>query len=508
MHERSVGQGTDHRIVIIGAGFSGIGAAIKLKGAGIDDFVVLDKDAEVGGTWRANVYPGVACDVPILAYEYGFEPNPDWSQLFASGAEIQSYALHCVDKYGVRPHFRPSTEVRSLRFEPEHDRWMVMTSRGTMTARFVLYAPGVLAIPKRPAVPGLDDFQGAMCHTARWSVGESLGGRRVGVIGTGASAMQIIPEVARKAGHLHVFQRTPIWVLPRVNPRFPPWLQTTFRRVPATRSLLRTLLRGCWEAFAALAVLQYGRLPWVGRWMERACVWHLRRQVPDGPLRERLTPRYPFGCKRMSFSNEYLPTFTQDHVELVTEGIERVTPGGVVTAVGREIELDTIILATGFEVFEPHSSPAFDIEGVDGVDLRSHWKAHRYQAYEGVTVPGFPNLFLLPGPYGVVGAYFVNIEATANHALRCIEEAERRHATRVEVRQAASDAFFEEVRRRRRTMVFFAANCSSANSYYFDHNGDAPLIRPQTATGMWWRSKRFPLDDYEFTSAAAPTRHT
>ena len=195
-----------------------------------------------------------------------------------------------------------------------------------------------------------------------------------------------------------------------------------------------------------------------------------------------------------------LRTFTKDNVELEIDGIERVTPRGIVTTDGREIELDTLILATGFEVFDPASSPAFDIEGVDGVDLRSHWKASRFRSYEGVTVPEFPNLFLLPGPYGILGSYFVTIDATTGHAIRCVQEAERQNATHVEVRPAADDAFFAEILHRRRRMIFFAGDCSAANTFYLDHHGDVPFIRPQSGPGMLWRSKHFPLDDYVFTA--------
>ena len=499
MNVESGNEGVDHFVIVIGAGFGGIGAAIKLKAAGIDDFVIVDKADELGGTWRDNVYPGVACDVPVLGYEYSFEPNPDWSQLFASGSEIQAYALRCVEKYGVRPHFRPSVEVLSMRFEESLDRWAVTTSRGTITARYVIYAPGVLTIPTVPNLPGLDTFEGAMCHTARWNVSDQLEGRRVGIIGTGASAMQVIPEVARKAARVHVFQRTPIWVLPRYNPTFPGWMRTLFRRVPATQALLRLVMRGTYEAFAGVALLNQARAPWSTRLLERLGSWNLRRQVADPELRDRLTPRYAFGCKRMSFSNTYFATFSEDHVELETAGIERVIPGGIRSSDGREIELDTLVLATGFKVFDPETSPAFDIEGTDGQDLRSHWKANRFQSYEGVAVPGFPNLFLLPGPYGIVGLYFVAIEAITSHALRCIREAERRHARRIEVRPAAYDAFFAEVCRRRRRMVFFANSCRGANSYYFDPFGDVPFVRPQSGPGMWWRSRRFPLEDYKFS---------
>ena len=365
-------EGVDHFVIVIGAGFGGIGAAIKLKAAGIDDFVIVDKADELGGTWRDNVYPGVACDVPVLGYEYSFEPNPDWSQLFASGSEIQAYALHCVEKYRVRPHFRPSVEVLSMRFEETLDRWAVTTSRGTITARYVIYAPGVLTIPTVPNLPGLDTFEGAMCHTARWNVSDQLEGRRVGIIGTGASAMQVIPEVARKAARVHVFQRTPIWVLPRYNPTFPGWMRTLFRRVPATQRLLRLVIRGTYEAFAGVALLNQARAPWSTRLLERLGSWNLRRQVADPELRDRLTPRYAFGCKRMSFSNTYFATFSEDHVELETAGIDRVIPGGIRS-----------LRRTRDRARHPH--PGHGVQGLRPGDLTS--VRHRGNRWTGPSQP-------------------------------------------------------------------------------------------------------------------------
>jgi cation diffusion facilitator CzcD-associated flavoprotein CzcO len=501
------GGEVDHTVIIIGAGFGGIGVAISLKKAGIENFVVLDKDAGPGGTWRDNVYPGVACDVPAVLYEYPFEPNPDWSQMFAPGCDIQSYAERCIEKYEITPHLRLSTEVESLRFDEGRDCWRVNTSAGQLTARFVFVATGVLTIPTQPDLPGLDAFEGWSCHTARWSHAGEVAGRRVGIVGTGASAMQLIPELAREAASLVVVQRTPIWVLPRFNPTFPRWARAVFRRIPITRAVLRFVTFVGFDLFAWLVIVK----PVASPLMARLGRWHLRRQVPDRDLRARLTPHYGYGCKRPSFSNEYFATFTRPNVELVTSGIDAVTPTGIRTSDGQHYELDALVMATGFKVYQYDTVLPFAISGIDGVDLASHWAANRYQAYEGISVPPFPNLFLVPGPYAIPpSSYFEMITANTRHALRCITEAANRDATRVAVRATANDAYLADVLQRHRRGVYLGPTCVGSGTYYFDPRGDIPFVRPQVSSAALRRSHKFSLEDYEFSrvstsTAAAPS---
>lgn len=492
----------DYQVIVIGAGVSGIGVGLALKQAGIDDFVILEKGDRPGGTWRDNVYPGVACDHPAILYEYAFEPNPEWSRMYAPGHEIQAYVLRCIDKYDLTSHLSTSVEVVGMRFDEARDVWLVDTSRGPLAARFVVVAHGTLAIPSYPNFPGLDAFQGRVCHTARWDLDGQLKRKRVAVIGTGASALQAVPLIADVASRLTVFQRTPIWVLPKPDFPFPPWLRRVFRRFPVTQQALRRVVHDGFEKFSTYAYLEYTEHQGVMRMLERIARWHLRHQVKDPSLRERLQPHYGFGCKRPSWSNRYFTAFTREHVDLVTDGIDEITARGVRTAEGVEVELDVIVLATGFKVFQPDSAPPFEVVGVGGQGLRGYWQEHRLQAYEGTSVPGFPNLFLVPGPYAITTtSHFDMVSAGAWHARRVIRAALERGATRVSVRPEANDAYLADVLERHRRGVFLGPGCTGVNSYYFDRNGDVPFIRPHSGRHTLWSGENFPLDDYEYTSA-------
>lgn len=491
----------DHDVVVVGAGFSGIGAAIKLDQAGFSDFVVVDRNERVGGVWYANTYPGVAVDIPSLSYSFSFEQNPAWSRVFSTGAELRAYAEHCVDAYGLRSRLRLGTSIISADFDETTDLWSLRTSSGgTIRARFVVSAAGVLTQPKDPDIPGLERFTGRRMHTARWDHAYPLAGKRVGIIGTGASALQVIPVIAEEVAHLTVFQRTPIWVLPKFDRPIPIPLQRAFARIPILQSSARLASQGVVE-FAFVIAAHYHRYLPVARVYERMALEHLDRQVKDPALRAKLTPRYGFGCKRPSISNTYLRAFNRPNVTLVTEPIVEIEEAGVRTAESRLHEVDTLICATGFKVFESGNMPPFPVRGIGGRDLEAFWEENRYQAYEGVSVPAFPNLFSILGPNGYNGAsFFQLIEMQSRHIVRCLRAARRARATRIEVRQQANERYFHAMKARSRNQVFFAADCSTANSYYFDRHGDVPL-RPATSVEAQWRSMTFPLDDYRFSSA-------
>ncbi|MGX1778818.1 flavin-containing monooxygenase [Nocardia brasiliensis] len=498
----------DHEVVVIGAGFSGIGAAIKLRRNGITDFVVLDARDDVGGVWYVNTYPGVAVDITSFTYSFSFEPNPDWSRVFAPGAELKQYADHCVAEYGLRPHLRLNTKVVGAKWDEAHHFWRISSADGQeLTARFIITGVGGLTQPKRPDIPGLERFTGTVMHTAEWDHSVDLTGARVGVIGTGASALQVIPQLAGQVERLHVYQRTPIWVFPKFDFALPPLARKLFRAAPVTQRAVRAVTTALSELIMVAAISYNRQFPWTTKAVEAICRLHLRRQVPDPQLREKLLPHYGFGCKRPSFSNTYLETYTEPNVDLITEGIEQITPTGVRTVDGREQQLDTLILATGFKVFEPGNTPPFPIVGRDGVELGEFWEKQRYQAYEGTSVPNIPNLWLVLGPYSFTGnSWFSMIEYQTTHALRCIKEARRIGATAVTVTEQANAAFFATMRRRQQHSVFFNNNCGSANSYYFDRNGDAPFVRPSFTAEASWRAKHFPMTDYTFTSAPVRAR--
>ncbi|RDI42787.1 flavin-containing monooxygenase [Nocardia mexicana] len=493
----------DYEVIIVGAGFSGIGSAIQLQKAGIHDFVILEKADDIGGTWRENTYPGVCVDVFSWGYCYAFEPNPNWQHTFARGHELKAYADHCVDKYGLRQHLRLNTEVTKAGFDEGRHLWRVDTAVGSLTSRFVMIAPGGFNHPKRPDIEGLDDFAGTVIHSARWDHDHDLTGERVAVIGTGASGVQLIPEVAKAAERLHVFQRTPIWSHPTFDVRIPRALQTVFRRFPRLMLLPRLLNNLAIETFFFFGIRFNG--PWLVTLMERLSLAMLRIQVPDPRVRAALRPNYRFGCKFPALSNRYYRTFARHNVELVTAPIERITETGIVTTDGQHREIDTLVLATGFKIYERDVLPPFPEVGRDGVELGEFFEENRYAAYEGTSLPGWPNAWAILGPYAVTGSFFLMIDNSTTHAVRCILEARRRGATCVEVKQEPHRRFFEEMVRRQGKSLFYNSNCERAHSFYFDKFGDVALIRPSSGVSAWWRARHFPMDDYEFTSRSGPS---
>ncbi|MGW4831346.1 flavin-containing monooxygenase [Amycolatopsis japonica] len=488
----------DHEIAIIGGGFSGIGAAILLHQAGFEDFLMLEEGDGVGGAWHWNTYPGVAVDIPSFSYQFSFEQISGWSRVYAPGRELKAYADYCVDKYDIRRRTRLGSKVVSAIFDDETHLWRLETAEGwSMTARFVVGATGVLTQPKPPDIDGIDAFRGTVMHTARWDHGVDLRGKRVAVVGTGASAVQVIPSIAPEAAHLTVFQRTPIWCLPKPDAALPRTARLALRRLPGAKLVSRLASQALVEVTFPLAAHFHNLLPTAGAG-ERIGRAHLRRAVKDPETREKLTPRYALGCKRPSFSNEYLQTFNRDNVTLETTGIDAITESGVRTADGTEHPIDVLVLATGFKVFEKGNMPAFTVRGSGGADLEKFWEENRFQAYQGVSVPGFPNFFTILGPYGYNGSsYFNLIETQTAHIIRCLRNARKTGATRVEVTSEANDRYFRSMLERRKHQVFFQDSCSLANSYYFDANGDVPFRASPTLETMV-TSRFFDLDDYAF----------
>ena len=488
----------DYHCLIVGAGFSGIGVAIKLDEEGFHDYLIVEAADDVGGTWYWNTYPGIAVDIPSFSYQFSFEQRPDWSRTYARGNELKAYADYCADKYDIRPKIRFSTKVLSVEFDEERALWRVQTDPGgEVTARFVVNASGVLTVPKPPDIDGVDSFAGTTMHTARWDHNADLAGKRVAVIGTGASAVQLIPKLAPIVKELTVFQRTPIWCFPKFDvplPRLAHWAM----RLPGVSDLHR-LISQTYVEFTFPIPAQYFTVYPFARWMQPLGRAYLRLKVRDPAVRAHLTPNYAIGCKRPGFHNRYLSTYNQDNVRLVTEPIDKITPSAVATRDGAAHEADVLVLATGFHVFDSDTMPTFAVTGSGGLALKKFWDENRAQAYEGVSVPGFPNLFSVMGPYGYVGSsFFALIEAQTRHIVRCLKRARRHNATRVEVTEEANARYFAEMLRRRHRQVFWQDSCRQANSYYFDKNGDVGL-RPANTFEVYWRSKRFDLDDYRFT---------
>jgi len=485
-------------VIVIGGGFSGIGAAIMLDKAGFSDYLVLEEGDGVGGAWHWNTYPGVAVDIPSFSYQFSFEKLDTWSRVYAPGKELKGYAEHCVEKYGLRDRIRLNSAAVATSYDDETALWTVETAAGeTLRTRFLINATGVLTKPKPPAIPGLDTFAGTTVHTARWDHDLDLRGKRVGVIGTGASAVQLVPAIVEDVSHLTVFQRTAIWCLPKPDGAIN-GLSRAVLKVPGAKSLTRLASQTYVELTFPLAAHFHHPLGLAasGEKLGRKA---LRDQVKDPAIREKLTPKYAVGCKRPSFHNSYLSTFNRDDVTLETDSIEAITPAGVRTSAGTEHPIDVLVLATGFKVFERDNMPGFPCVARE-VDLGEWWSTNRAQAYEGVSVPGFPNMFSILGPYGYNGSsYFNLIETQMAHITRCLTEARRRGASAVEVKQEANDQYFAKMLARRPRQVFTEESCSVANSYYFDENGDTPF-RASTTIETMWAAGHFPLEDYVFAS--------
>jgi cation diffusion facilitator CzcD-associated flavoprotein CzcO len=488
----------DHEVVVIGAGFSGIGAAIRLDRAGFSDFVLLEEADGVGGAWHWNTYPGIAVDIPSFSYQFSFEKRTDWSRVYAPGRELKAYAEHCVDKYGVRDRIRLNTKVVGARFDELQNAWQIKTGSGEhLTARFVIGATGVFSQPKLPEIPGIDTFSGPIMHTARWDHSVQLRDKRVAIIGTGASALQVIPAIAPEVERLTVFQRTPIWCLPKLDAPLSRRQRGVLRWIPGAKLAARWASQAFVEATFVLGAHFAGTFPSL-RVRGEGAARTLLREVQDPDVRDKLTPRYTLGCKRPSFSNEYVTTFNRDNVLLETAAIEAITPSGVRTVEGATHAIDVLVLATGFKVFDTGNMPPFEMRGVGGVGLEEWWDANRMQAYEGVSVPGFPNWFSILGPYGFNGqSYFGLIETQMRHIVRCLRRAKRAGATRVEITPEANRRYFESVLARRDNQIFFQGSCANANSYYFNKHGDVPF-RPSLTLEAAWRSARFDLGDYAY----------
>ena len=490
----------DTEIAIIGAGFGGIGAAIGLERAGFRDYTIIERADDVGGTWRQNRYPGVAVDIPSFGYQFSFELNPDWSRVFARGDEVKAYIDGIVDKYGLADHLMLGTEVRRRDWDDEAGLWRLDLGDRELTARYVISALGAFIEPSDPEIPGLGEFEGRLIRSQEWDDAYEFAGKRVGVIGTGSTAVQLIPPLAREAG-------SPARVPAPPDPR----LREARLADPEAGPLgLPVDPRAAGGGAADRADRDRGlprrhRRP---RPPDQAAdldprVRHpafLRTQVSDPELRRKLTPDYGFACKRPSVSNHYYRTFERENTELVTEPIERVTATGIRTADGVERELDALVLATGFRIStDPENYRISPVHGRDGFDLATAVEREPLRAYEGVSVPGLPNTFAIFGPWSWTGgSWHLLVENQTRHIVRVLGEASRRGAGVVEVRPEADRRFHEFVTKRAAGSIPVGPRCLGSNTYYVDHHGDFSLFRPTTSFHAWRSSRSFSLDDYAY----------
>lgn len=485
--------------VIVGAGFGGMGAAIAMQRLGIDNFLILDREDDLGGTWHVNRYPGLAVDIPSMTYSYSFEPNPHWSRLYAPGSELKKYAEHVADKYDLRRHMRFNSVVEGARWDEDNQFWIVnIDNAESISTRYLLTATGFLSQPRMPDIPGIETFAGKVIHTTKWDDSYDLEGKKAAVIGTGATAVQLIPEIAPKLAELTVYQRTAIWVTPKQDRAIPQRVQWLFARIPATQRAARLFGAGLLELLMVSAVLHYRQAKRLNRLAEVAARKHMLRQIPNRALRAKLTPDYDFGCKRPTFSNNYFPTFNRGNVHLETTPIASIEPDGIVTTGGKKTEIDTLVLATGFNLWDVNF-PAIEVIGREGRNLGKWWRENRFQAYEGVAVPYFPNFITLASPYSYSGlSYFTTIESQMKHLNRLFTEVRKRKATTFEVTQEANDEFLERVTKKLEDSVFALGNCQTARSYYFNQHGEAAILRPTSTINAFIEAGRFPLADYDF----------
>lgn len=480
-------------VAIVGTGFAGLGMAIKLKQAGRDDFVVLERADDVGGTWRDNTYPGCQCDVPSNVYSFSFAPNPRWTRTFAPQPEIWDYLRHVTDRYGLRPNIRFGAELTGAAWDEARQHWTIETVRGTLTARVLVGAMGGLSEPAIPQLPGLHTFAGEAFHSAQWNHDLDLGGRRVAVIGTGASAIQFVPAIQPQVAQLTVFQRTPPWIMPRKDRRVRPRERGLFRLLPAAQRAVRGAVYWGREA----TVLPFMHPKRLGRLPEGMARGHLQRSVSDPELRAQLTPDYAVGCKRILLSNEWYPALQQPNVDVVGEGIAEIRPGAVVTRDGVEHEVDTIVFGTGFRVTD---MPFVErLRGRGGRLLGDEWREHGMAALRGTTVHGFPNLFLLVGPNTGLGhnSIVFMIEAQLAYALDALERTERAGAAVFEADRAAQERFNATVQRRMDGTVWTAGGCAS---WYLDAHGRNTTLWPGTSWRFRRETRRFDTAEYALSA--------
>jgi cation diffusion facilitator CzcD-associated flavoprotein CzcO len=496
-----VPAGATWRVAVVGAGFSGLGLAIRLRQRGTTDFVVFERAGDVGGTWRDNTYPGAACDVPSNLYSFSFAPNPSWTRSFSPQAEIQAYLRDCAAKFGVLPHIRFGHEVTGAAWDEVAGCWQIDTVQGRHRARVLVSARGPLSEPSLPCVPGLTDFTGTLFHSARWDHGHDLTGERVAVIGTGASAVQFVPEIQPAVRRLHVFQRTAPWVLPRRDRRLSRLEHGLFRRLPAAQLAVRAAVYWGREAYVLGFVGEAHRRQARARVAVDAARRLRRRQVPDPVLREKLTPDYELGCKRIVISNDYYPALARPNVEVVTDPIAEVRTNSIVTSDGTERAVDTIILGTGFDV--TGRAAGTQTVGRGGRTLADAW-ATGLEAYKGTTVAGFPNLFLMVGPNSGLGhssIVFV-IESQIAYVLDALDAMDRLGLSTVEVSPAAQAAWNDRMAARSRRTVWTEGGC---RSYYLDGGGRNVALWPGSSWSYRKAVRRFDVGAY-VTRPAGPER--
>ncbi|MGZ4438309.1 MAG: flavin-containing monooxygenase [Nocardioidaceae bacterium] len=487
------------RVLVIGAGFGGLGMAIKLDRAGEHDFLVAERGPDVGGTWRDNSYPGAACDVPSQLYSFSFAPNPSWSRSFSPQPEIQAYIRRVAQESGVLDRFRFETSVDDAAWDDDAQVWRVTTSAGHVTADVLVSAAGALSDPKLPDIDGIDSFAGEVFHSAQWNHDYDLTGKRVAVIGTGASAIQIVPEIAKQVARLDVYQRTAPYVMPRRDRAYTRPEKLAFKHLPLVQKAYRTGIYWGRECFVPAFTVN----PKIALPAKKAALANIAKAITDPELRAKVTPTFEIGCKRILISNDYYPALARDNVDLVTERIAKVTPGAVVTADGTEREVDAIVVATGFHTTD---LPIADhLRGRGGVRLADHFAEVGMQAYKGSTVHGFPNLFFIVGPNTGLGhsSMVFMIESQIAYVLDALRTMRERGTAAVEPAPEAQRRWNDDIQRRMKRTVWSVGGCSS---WYLDEHGRNVTLWPRTTFAFRRLTARFDPEAYVTTPRPTSAR--
>ncbi len=474
-------------IAVVGGGFGGVGAAVMLRRAGYRDVTVFERGERVGGVWHHNTYPGAACDVPSHLYEFSFAPNPRWSRRYAPQAEIQAYLEDVARREGVLDRIRTSTEVERAEWDEERATWRLETTAGEHEADVLLTACGQLSVPATPLIPGLRDFEGPCFHTAEWRHDVPLEGRRVAVIGTGCSAIQVVPAIQPIVERVDVYQRSPGWTIPKLDFAYSERAQRLFERFP----LLQRLDRAAVFWFMELGAAAMTRHRWLLAPFRALGRWQINRAIKDPELRRKVTPTDEIGCKRIMLTDDWYPTLTRPNVELITDRIAEITPRGVRAEDGTERPVDVLVLATGFQ---SHGFVApMEVVGAGGRTLRDEWGDVPH-AYLGMSVPGFPNLFLLYGPNtnGGTGSVIYTIEANVQHVIEALRALDRAEAREIEVRRERAEAFDRELRAALAGTVWH----SGCRNWYVDPNGNDPNQWPWLWSTYRRRAERLEPEAY------------
>jgi cation diffusion facilitator CzcD-associated flavoprotein CzcO len=484
------------RVAIIGSGFAGLCMAIALRRRGETDFVVLERGGDVGGTWRDNTYPGAACDVQSNLYSFSFAQNPDWPRSYSQQPEIQGYLQATAEKFGVRPHCVFGAEVTSARWDDAARRWLVSTSAGDFRAHVLVSAAGALADPTYPDIPGLDTFAGTVMHSARWNHSHDLAGENVAVVGTGASAIQVVPAIQPVVGSIAIYQRTPAWVVPRTDHPVTPWMRRLYRFVPGLQRAVRAML----YLFREFLVIGLAKQRAFLRPVARLARAHLHGQVRDPKLRKALTPDYTIGCKRILISNDYFPAVAAPNAELVTAGIAEVRPHSIVATDGVERPTDTIVLATGFHVTD--LPIAARIRGRNGRSLADVW-SDGMVSNRSAAVAGFPNMFLLVGPNVGVGhtSMVYMIESQVSYVDDALQTMDREGLEVIETTPEAQEAWRSLIAEKSAGTVWLAGGCAS---WYLDEHGHNTTLWPDFTFRFRKLTKKLDRDNYVGTPAGAP----